>query len=163
MGAKKAEVFLCFPSFSFATAFGSALSAQGQRHQVSSSTLRHDAQQLHLLDALTRFKLLLLEPKRCGLRLPHRRRLAWLGTLGNGTNPKYNSATGWNRFVFETSRIFRFQDFFRCSVFSVGNLWKVESSLGTFSGAKELAKDENTTENNTGHCAFFLCSVRFHF
>lgn len=33
---------------SFATAFGSALSAEGERHQGSSSTLRHEAKQLQL-------------------------------------------------------------------------------------------------------------------
>lgn len=57
---------------------------------------------------------------------------------------------------------FSFRIFSGVLVFLVGNLWKVESSLGTFSGVKELAKDDNT-ENNTGRCGFFLRSVRFHF
>ena len=59
----------------------------------------------------------------------------------------------------ETSSIFHFQDFFRCPVFPVGSLWKVESSLGTFSGVKELAKDENT-ENNTGPQGIVFYSFR---
>ena len=44
-------------------------------------------------------------------------------------------------------------------MFPVGNLWKVESCLGTLSGVKELAKDENT-ENNTGPQDIVFSSFR---